>query len=243
MNTKSLNSSIILEDVSFDYFRLQTDSLKKLIHSLKDGLYLKKEALKNINFTVQKGETVGIIGGNGSGKSTLLRVIAGLYPPSSGRVRTFGSVSPLMDLGAGFHPEMSARDNIYLNGSLLGIEEIDVKAIASWANLEENLEDPVRTFSSGMIARLAFSIATSVTPDLLMIDEVLSVGDEKFQRKSLAKIHDMIRSKSTVLLVTHNLELMREQCEKVIWINKGQLMEIGDPKVVINNYLAHETSI
>lgn len=228
--------SIQIEEVNFDYLRVRTGSIKNLFSSLVKGFYLEKNVLKQISIKIEKGETIGLIGGNGSGKSTLLRLIAGIYTPSKGRVRTRGIVSPLMDLGAGFHPEMSTADNILLNGTLLGIPNINVQAIAEWANLSDKLNDPVRTFSSGMLARLSFSIATSVTPDILLIDEVLSVGDRNFQEKSLKRMHELIKSDSTVVMVTHNLELIEKECNRVIWIENGKLVSIDSPARILKQY-------
>jgi ABC-type polysaccharide/polyol phosphate transport system ATPase subunit len=212
-------------------------SLRKLKSAFSEGLYVEKSALHDITFSVEKGENVGILGGNGSGKSTLLKVIAGNFPPSSGVVKTEGAIAPLMDLGAGFHPELSTRDNIILNATLLKHRTIDPIQIASWANLSEQINDPIRTFSAGMVARLAFSIATSAEPDILLVDEVLSVGDEAFQVKSLARMKEMMNSNKTIILVTHNLKLLEEQCDRLIWLDQGKIVEVGDPDTLIKKYL------
>ena len=240
MSAHESNIAVDLKNVSFSYFRMKSHAvaLRNLKQLYRGGLYLEKEAIKDVSFSVSKGENLGILGGNGSGKSTLLRVIAGLYPPLNGTVKTFGNIAPLMDLGAGFHPELSARDNINLNATLLKHAQIDAVGIAAWADLSEEIDNPVRTFSSGMVARLAFSIATNIIPDILLIDEVLSVGDEAFQVKSLERMRQMMNSKKSIILVTHSLSLLESQCDRIIWMRKGEIAEIGLPSKVIKHYLA-----
>ena len=232
------NLAVCLTDVNFSYFRMKNDSasLRNLRNFFKGGIYIEKKALSNITFSVTKGQNFGILGGNGSGKSTLLKVIAGLYPPLAGTVETTGQIAPLMDLGAGFHPELSARDNILLNGTLLKQTAIDPESIADWANLSAQLDDPVRTFSSGMVARLAFSIATGVAPDILLIDEVLSVGDQAFQTKSISRMRSMMESNRTIILVTHSMALLESQCDTIIWMENGEIRDIGNPSRVIKEY-------
>ena len=231
--------SVILSNVTFDYYRLgnKRNSIKSLFTAKPGNLYLKKRAIDNVTFEIKQGETVGLIGKNGSGKSTLLKVIAGLYPPFEGRVEVFGKISPLMDLGAGFHPELSAKENILLNSYLLGNPEPNVTDIISWADLNASLNSPIRTFSSGMTARLAFSIATSINPDVLLVDEVLSVGDESFREKSLLRMRELLASDCTVVLVSHNLETLREECNQIIWMEAGRVVLSGDPDFVLSQYL------
>lgn len=230
---------IKVENLLFDYFRLKqnNNSLKKYLFFRENrSLYTRKQAIRGISFEIEQGSTVGILGTNGSGKSTLLKLLAGLYPPSAGRIQTWGSVAPLMDLGVGFHPELTARENINLNSVLLGQNQNSIHEILEWANLELETDSPVRTFSSGMLARLAFSIAIHGNPDILLIDEVLSVGDESFQRKSINRMKGLINSNKTVVLVSHNLELLASQCERIIWLQNGLIIADGDPVRIISEY-------
>lgn len=197
-------------------------------------------ALKNISFEVKKGEVVGIIGSNGAGKSTLLKVISGVMKPTDGKVETNGVISPMIELGAGFDAELTARENIYLNGAILGYSKkfIDDKfnEIVEFSELIDFLDVPIKNFSSGMVAKLAFSICTIVNPEILIVDEILSVGDIKFQEKSKNKMMEMIHGGTTVLFVSHSLEQIKELCTKVVWIDHGQVVEIGDSKIVCENY-------
>jgi len=231
---------IDLESVSFSYNRVNPDSMsiKSFITKGRAPLYINKKIFEHVSMAIFKGETIGVVGRNGSGKSTLLRIIAGLYPPTDGRVRTYGRVSPLMDLGAGFHPELTAITNIRLNATLLKHKSIDPLEIASWADLSNNLNDPIRTFSSGMIARLAFSIATNEMPDILLIDEVLSVGDQNFQKKSISRMEEMLGAGKTVVLVSHNLELLKSRSSRVLWLENGKIRMFSDPESVIQSYEA-----
>jgi ABC-2 type transport system ATP-binding protein len=235
---KSNNLAIKFDHVSYEYTRLRNGlaSLKHLLNRTH-SLYVSNKIFSELSFEIVKGEIIGIIGRNGAGKSTLLKLMAGLYPPSQGKVETWGRVSPLMDLGAGFHPELTAEQNIYLNSTLLKNRNIDPIKILEWADLTKQLKDPVRTFSSGMIGRLAFSIATSSRPDLLLIDEVLSVGDHVFQEKSKLRMKEMFDSGGTIVLVSHNLELMMEKCTRLMWIEDGKIKKFGKPKTVVSAYL------
>lgn len=198
-------------------------------------------ALHEISFELFPGETLAVIGGNGAGKSTLMKVLARVLPPSKGRVIVRGSVSPMIELGAGFNHELTGRENILLYGTLLGrsLKELEKRSseIASWAGLEDFIHLPLRTYSSGMIGRLAFSIATDYVSDLILIDEVLSVGDSDFQIKSKERMNGLLKSGASVILVTHSLETVRSLATKVIWINRGNVMKIGSPSQVIDGYL------
>ncbi len=198
-------------------------------------------ALKDVNFTIKKGEVVGFIGSNGAGKSTLLKVVAGVMKPSKGHVDCYGNICPMIELGAGFDAQLTARENIYLNGAVMGYskELIDAKfeEIVEFSELREFLDVPVQNFSSGMVARLAFSIATIVDPEILIVDEILSVGDIAFQAKSEAKMLSMINDKgTTVLYVSHSLASIKKLCDKVIWIDHGHIKKIGG-KEVCDEYL------
>jgi len=198
-------------------------------------------ALDNISFKVEKGTTFGVIGENGSGKSTLLKVVSGISKPTSGRVLVNGKVSALIELGAGFHPEITGRENIYINGVMLGLsrEEIDKKFndIVRFAELEDFIDAPVKTYSSGMYMRLGFSIAINVNPDVLLVDEVLAVGDASFVPRCLERIDEFRRRKKTILFVSHDLITVEKICDRVAWLKNGKMKALGDPKRVIDQYI------
>ena len=197
-------------------------------------------ALNEIDIEVHYGTVLGIIGSNGAGKSSLMRVISGIVPPTQGRVEVFGSVSTLLALGVGFNPSMTGRDNVYLGGLAAGMsrEEIDksFNAIADFSELGEAIDAPMRTYSSGMYARLAFSVAAVVEPDILIIDEALSTGDAKFKEKSLNRIKELRTADRALILVSHALATIEDICNEVIWLNKGKLMMRGNPTEVITAY-------
>ncbi len=192
-------------------------------------------ALSNVNFEVGKGEVIGFIGSNGAGKSTLLKVIAGVMKPTKGKVNAFGNICPMIELGAGFDMQLTARENIYLNGAVMGYskELIDSKfdEIVNFSELKDFLDVPVQNFSSGMIARLAFSIATIVEPEILIVDEILSVGDVAFQAKSEAKMMQMIKGGTTVLYVSHSIDAIKKLCNRVVWLEHGVVQKIGGVEV------------
>lgn len=197
-------------------------------------------ALKNINFEIKKGEVLGVIGTNGSGKSTLLKIIAGIMKPTEGYVETLGRIAPMLELGSGFELEMSGRENIYLNGAILGYSEDLINShfdeIVEFSELYEFIDAPIRTYSSGMLARLAFSVATVIRPEILIVDEILSVGDDSFQTKSRAKMMDIMEGGSTVLFVSHSMDQIREICSKVIWLDKGEMKMEGPTEEVCKAY-------
>jgi ABC-type polysaccharide/polyol phosphate transport system ATPase subunit len=199
------------------------------------------EALKGVSFDVPAGKTFGIVGRNGSGKSTMLKLIAGIGKPTSGSVRVDGRVSALIELGAGFHPEISGRDNVYINGMMLGLSRREIARrfddIVRFAEIEEFIDAPVKTYSSGMYLRLGFAVAINVDPDVLLVDEVLAVGDEAFTHKCLDKFADFRRRGRTVLLVTHSLDLVTRFCDEALWLDGGVVKAQGDPKRVIDAYL------
>jgi lipopolysaccharide transport system ATP-binding protein len=198
------------------------------------------EALRGIDLKIPKGKTVGIIGRNGSGKSTLLKLITGIYAPTTGDIRVDGRISALLDLGAGFHPDFSGRENILINGVILGMSRKDVRArmpeIIDFSELGEFIDEPVRTYSAGMYMRLAFSVATHVDPDILIIDEILAVGDEHFGRKSLAKMTEFKTSGRTIVLVSHDLSTVQRWCDLAVWIDGGKVRAMGDPHRVVADY-------
>lgn len=199
-------------------------------------------ALRRVSFEIARGETVSIIGRNGAGKSTLLKVIAKVLPPTTGRVVVRGDVAPMIELGAGFNPELTGAENIVLYGTLLGRKPKEMKsrleAIADWSGLTDHLDVPLRAFSSGMTARLAFAVATDKIPDLLLIDEILSVGDEDFRKKSAARTREIMNGGCAVLLVSHDLEAVEELSTRAIYLKQGQQHAVGCPKDVILEYLA-----
>ncbi len=197
-------------------------------------------ALDHVNLDVEYGHVLGIIGTNGAGKSSLMRVMAGIVPPTQGRVEVFGSVSTLLALGVGFNPSMSGRDNVYLGGLAAGMsrEEIDAhfEEIAQFSELGEAIDAPMRTYSSGMYARLAFSVAATVRPDILIVDEALSTGDAKFKEKSLNRIKELRSDDRALILVSHAMATLLDVCNDIAWIHKGKLIMRGEPNIVINAY-------
>ena len=197
-------------------------------------------ALSDVSFEIKKGEVIGLIGSNGAGKSTLLKVVSGVMKPTKGKVTVNGQVSPMIELGAGFDMELTARENIYLNGAILGYSKqfIDEKfeEVVEFSELRDFLDAPVKNFSSGMIAKLAFSIATVVDPEILIVDEILSVGDIKFQEKSKNKMMEMIKGGTTVLYVSHSLDSIKELCNRVIWLEHGNVVKTGDAKKICDEY-------
>jgi lipopolysaccharide transport system ATP-binding protein len=198
------------------------------------------ESLKGVTLRVPRGKTLGIIGRNGAGKSTLLKIITGIYSPTSGTVEVSGRISALLDLGAGFHPDFSGRENILINGIILGMSRSEIRhrmqGIIDFSELEDFIDEPVRTYSSGMYMRLAFSVATHVDPDILLIDEILAVGDEHFSRKSRAKMNQFKKSGKTIVLVTHDLQTVQSWCDLAAWIDEGRVRSVGDPIQVVRQY-------
>ena len=192
-------------------------------------------ALTDVDFKVKKGEVIGFIGSNGAGKSTMLKIVAGVMKPTKGGVRAYGNICPMIELGAGFDPQLTARENIYLNGAIMGYSKtfIDSKfqEIVDFSELHEFLDVPVQNFSSGMVARLAFSVATVVDPEILIVDEILSVGDMAFQAKSEQKMLNMINGGTTVLFVSHSIEQIKKMCDTVVWLDHGHVKMIGGKEV------------
>ncbi len=232
-------------DVVFNKTSEKITSFKEYFISLMKKKIKKEKfiALKNINIEINSGEIVGILGLNGAGKSTLLKVISGIIKPTNGSVVLNGSMAPLIELGAGFDNELTGRENIFLNGALLGFSRKELQekigSIIDFSELNEFIDIPLKNYSSGMYARLGFSIATIYNPDILIIDEVLSVGDFRFQEKSLNKINEMISKGTTVLFVSHDLEQIKRLCGRVIWLNKGEIVQIGDSEVICDKYISN----
>ena len=236
---------IVINHVSmvFNIASEQLNNLKEYFLALvKRQLHFKPfRALDDIDFIVYQGDRCGIVGTNGSGKSTLLKIIAGVLEPSEGRVAIGGTIAPLIELGAGFDMELTARENIYLNGALLGYSKdfIDERfdAIVEFAEVRDFLDLPMKNYSSGMVARVAFSIATATTPDILVVDEALSVGDFRFQEKCEARINELVDEHGTTLLfVSHSIEQVERVCERAVWIEKGHLRMMGDVEEVCEAY-------
>ncbi len=235
-----------VNNVTMD-FRIQNENIKSikeyLISLIKGKIsYSEFRALEDVNFHIEKGQVCGIIGRNGAGKSTLLKIIAGVLAPTKGTVKVNGNIAPMLELGAGFDQDLSARENIYLNGAILGYskEFLDQKYqdIVDFSELHEFMDNPIRTYSSGMMIRLAFSIATIVEPEILIVDEILSVGDASFAEKSGKRMRELMSGGTTVLMVSHVLEQIREMCDRVIWMDHGKVIMDGDPDEVCDAYLS-----
>jgi lipopolysaccharide transport system ATP-binding protein len=199
-------------------------------------------ALRDVSFTVERGKVLGIIGPNGAGKSTLLKLVAGIYNPTSGQIRVDGRVSALLGLGVGFHPDLTGRENVYISGLALGLSRSRIRAllgeIAHFAEVEEFIDAPVRTYSSGMFMRLAFSVAVNVDPDILLLDEVLSVGDSGFATKSRERIEEFKTAGKTILFVSHDLRAVESWCHNVLWLDHGQIQQVGEAADVVAAYTA-----
>ncbi|WP_238651033.1 ABC transporter ATP-binding protein [Paenibacillus piscarius] len=237
-------TAISVKEVSKVYrlYDKLSDRLKEAIHPFRKKYHTDFNALRDVSFEVKKGETIGIVGKNGSGKSTLLKMITGVLTPSVGEIEVNGRISALLELGAGFNGEYTGIENIHLNGTIMGYtkDEMDAKIedIASFADIGEFIHQPVKMYSSGMFARLAFAVAINVDPDILIVDEALSVGDIRFQQKCYRKIEEFKQTK-TVLMVTHDISAITKYCDRAIWINEGDLMADGHPIDVAKQYQAH----
>ena len=220
----------------------RVDTLKEYVLKLaKHQLMVQKfYALREINLEIERGEAVALIGVNGSGKSTLLKVIAGVLHPTTGSVQVHGSIAPMIELGAGFDPELTARENIFLNGAVLGhgrkFMEAHFQSIVDFAELWDFVDVPVKNFSSGMVARLGFAIATEIKADVLIVDEVLSVGDFRFQEKCKKRMEEMMSGGTTLLFVSHSTKQVRQLCKKAVWLKKGQIQMMGDVDTVCDAY-------
>lgn len=243
----SSNSVVIsIQNVSKIFRKHHQHTLKELLPAFFGG---KKTvdvfwALRDVSLQVKKGETLGILGSNGSGKSTLLKLIAGVSSPTEGKVRVTGRIAPLIELGAGFHPELSGRENVYLNGVILGMKrkEIDAKfdQIVEFAELKEFIDAPVKHYSSGMYLRLAFSVAVHTDPDILLVDEILAVGDKKFRNKCFAKWEELKQKGVTSLLVSHDVKQLQQFCDRAVFLQKGKLEEMQSVNAAIDRYDAKE---
>ncbi len=237
-----------LENISVRYLMTydRIKSVKEYLVQWVQGKIRYEEfwALKDISFEVKKGEVLGIVGNNGAGKSTLLKVISGILKPTEGSVSVTGTVVPMLELGSGFDFDLTGRENIFLNGAILGYSEDFLKAryeeICAFSELGKFIDVPIRNYSSGMLMRLAFSIATVVDPDILIVDEILAVGDAEFQEKSKKRMLELMGGGTTVLFVSHSLEQIREMCDRVAWLEHGQIKMIGDSEIVCDAYANKE---
>lgn len=244
MNTSDEKVIVSLDNVSmhFNMSGEKLDSLKEyFIKLLKRQLFFKKYvALENISFKICKGDVFGIVGLNGSGKSTTLKIISGILKPTKGKVSVQGTIAPLIELGAGFDLELTARENIYLNGAVLGHSKKIMREkfddIVEFSEMQNFLDVPMKNYSSGMVARIAFSVATMVRPEILIVDEILAVGDFQFQEKCNKRIEEMMEGGTTIILVSHSIEQIEALCNKVMWLEKGKIRMIGGVDEVCSAY-------
>ena len=239
------NTVISLTNISKVYklYSNKSERFKEAL-SIKGKKYHKSfHALRNINLEIEKGEIIGIVGRNGSGKSTLLKIISGILTQSSGDIKTKGKIVPLLELGSGFHPEYTGYDNIYFYNSFLGYSKEDtdsrLEKILEFADIGDHINQPLKTYSSGMKARLAFAVSVNIDPDILIVDEILSVGDELFRRKSYAVMEQYFKAGKTIIYVSHNLDSINQLCTKAIWLHKGEIVSVGVPKEITKTYQKH----
>lgn len=240
-----MSAVIKVDNVSmmFNQSSEKIDSIKEyLIKMFRREIHFQKFwALNDVSFELEKGDSLGIIGLNGSGKSTLLKIVSGILKPTKGKVTTVGSIAPLIELGAGFDPNLSARENIFLNGAILGYSKEYMKSrfddIIKFAELEDFVDSAIKNFSSGMVARLGFAIATMNIPDILIIDEILAVGDYKFQQKSFQRMQEMMNSGATVVFVSHSVEQVKQICKKALWLDHGNVVKFGNAEEVCTEYM------
>ena len=226
---------------SFRIYKERNQSLKAAVMRGRMSVHEDFWALKDISFDVPHGSTFGLIGSNGSGKSTLLKCLAKIYYPEKGTISASGRLAALLEVGSGFHPELSGRDNVFLNGSILGMSKKEITRkfddIVQFSGVEAFIDQPVKNYSSGMYVRLGFSVAINVDPDVLVVDEVLAVGDAEFQEKCRQKFADFKAAGKTVILVSHSMDSVKDMCDHAAWINKGQLQTVGEADVTIKAYL------
>lgn len=243
-----VDDAIVVQDLkkAFRIYPDKSNRLKEKLLFFNRNRYQKKLVLDGISFQVKKGEAVGIIGRNGCGKSTTLKILNKIIYPTSGTVDVKGKVSSLIELGAGFHPDMTGRENVYINASIYGLSKKQVdqilEEIIAFSELENAIDDPIRTYSSGMYMRLAFSIAIHVQADILLIDEILSVGDIRFQKKCFDRLRKIKASGVTIVIVSHSLDQIETICDRSIWLENGRIKEIGAPKTVHGNYIRYMNS-
>lgn len=235
--------TIIVENVykTFNVYMDKANTIKEKLMFFKRNKKEKREVLKGINLRIKQGEAVALIGVNGSGKSTLLKLMTKIIYPNKGKITTNGKLTSLLELGAGFHPDFSGRENIYFNASIFGLtkKEIDERLanIIEFSELGSYIDNPVRTYSSGMYMRLAFSVAINVNADILLIDEILSVGDQHFQEKCFNKMRELKEQGKTMVFVTHSMESVKNLCDRAVWLYEGQIRMDGNTDEVVNEYL------
>lgn len=234
---------IVVEHVykSFNIYLDKANSLKEKLLFWNRNRKEKREVLKDINLTIKNGEAVALIGVNGSGKSTLLKLMTKIIYPNKGKITTNGKLTSLLELGAGFHPDFSGRENIYFNASIFGLTKKEINnridKIIEFSELGEYIDNPVRTYSSGMYMRLAFSIAINVDAEILLVDEILAVGDQHFQEKCISKMKQLKEEGKTMVFVTHSMNTVKQFCTRAVWLNKGSIKMDGDPASVIKEYI------
>jgi len=240
---------IVFDNVSknFPLYHHLTGGIKNFLFNLPEAVNSMRnnrfEALKDISFKVHQGETLGIIGRNGAGKSTILGLMAGVLKPSAGGITVKGQIAPLLELGSGFHPELTGRENIMLNGVLLGLTRAEVlkkiNEIIEFSELEEFIDQPIRVYSSGMLARLGFSVVSCLDPEILLIDEILAVGDMEFQKKCIDKMMGFKKDGVTMVFVSHAMANVEMICDRAIWIDGGEIREEGEPEKIVEDYQSH----
>ena len=248
---KEPESIIEVSNVSMEFFlpNEKVDNLKEFFIRIVKGKMERKKhkVLDNISFSVKKGESIGLIGHNGAGKSTLLKILTGIMRPTEGSVMVKGKVAPLLNLGAGFDNEASAKENVYLNGAILGYSKREIehkyKEIVDFAELHDYMNMPLKNFSSGMVARLGFAIAIDVNPDILLVDEILSVGDENFRKKCSDKINELRDRGVTFVIVSHNMSQIKNLCQKAVWIEDSHMRAYGNSKEVCDEYIKYCNSL
>lgn len=228
--------------MTFDRVQTIKEYMVQLLHGKIK--YEEFDALTDVSFSIEKGEVIGIIGHNGAGKSTLLKIISGILKPTEGSIEVYGNIVPMLELGSGFDYDLTGRENIFLNGAILGYSEEFLKEkydeIVAFSELGKFIEIPIRNYSSGMLMRLAFSVATVVNPDILIVDEILAVGDANFQAKSKARMMELMGGGTTVLFVSHSIEQIREMCDRVIWLDHGHVKMIGETNEICDRYVRGE---
>jgi len=226
---------------TFRLYHERNQTIKSAVMRGRTSVHEEFLALDDVTFDVPTGSTFGLIGSNGSGKSTLLKCLANIYFPNKGTITHFGRIAAMLEVGSGFHSELSGRENIFLNGSILGMSKKEITRkydeIVDFSGVEDFIEQPVKNYSSGMYVRLGFAIAINVNPDILIVDEVLAVGDADFQAKCMRKFEDFKAEGRTVILVTHDLNTVKAMCDQAAWINKGELMAVGDATATVTKYL------
>jgi len=235
--------------VNFRIYHDKSPSIKgyfsSLFKSSKDKAYSNYSAVKNVSLVIEPSERVGIIGHNGAGKSTLLKTLCRIYEPSSGTINVNGKIAPLLEIGAGFHPEFTGRENIYLNGAILGLTKQQIRSLENgiirFAEVEEFIDTPVKYYSTGMHMRLAFSLATATQPDIIILDEIFAGGDASFVANAKSRLSEMIHKSDIMIMVSHDHELVKSLCNRVIWMDHGQIVADGLPDEIVCQYLAADT--